>query len=123
MLTGHRLDLLALLLLCFGATRIHAKDRAPKAVNLQFSQQRGFYRGPFELTLDRTMALSAPASLIFYTDDGRDPRLPGGQVAAGARQYESALPVEPGRRIKARAATAHGSGLDWSALAEFSANP
>ncbi len=47
----------------------------------KYSQRGGSVEPGFELTL------SAGAGTIYYTVDGNDPRLPGGQVAPSARAY------------------------------------
>ncbi len=50
---------------------------------------------------------------IYFTTDGSDPREPGGEVAATAQEYASAVPLDESIRIKARARSNRG---DWSAL-------
>ncbi|PYJ02145.1 MAG: hypothetical protein DME25_16800 [Verrucomicrobia bacterium] len=96
------------------------------AVLLQQFCQAGLYpavAAPMARRVDRMLVLSAPTGLVFYTDDGRDPRQPGDQLAAGARKYERPVPAQAGRTIKARTAIGQGSSLQWSALAEFLADP
>jgi hypothetical protein len=71
--------------------------------------------------------LKAPAGVVVYfTEDGSDPRAPGGAIADQARPYEHPIPLAPGRRMAARAllpsASASpapaGVGAQWSPLVE-----
>src|SRR5262249_11018441 len=75
---------------------------------LQQLREAGLYPAidaPTLSVVDGTLALSVPVGIIFYTDNGTDPRELRGQVSAGAREYETPLAVPPGGKIKARAAT------------------
>jgi hypothetical protein len=49
---------------------------------------------------------------IFYTTDGSDPRLRGGDISPNAKEYKTPLPIEPGLNIKARVRSEYGL---WSA--------
>ncbi len=60
------------------------------------------------------VSLSAPAGMIYYTTDGSDPRLPGGDVAATAVQYEGPIAVTEDVQIRVRAK----DGSNWSAIGE-----
>ncbi len=96
------------------------------AILLQQFRQAGLYpeiEAPTARQVEHALAWSAPAGSIYYTLDGSDPRLPGGQLAASGRKYETPLLVPPGRKIKARAVTGQGASLQWSALAEVGAGP
>ncbi|MEX2381393.1 MAG: CotH kinase family protein [Opitutales bacterium] len=51
-----------------------------------------------------TVALEGPeGSTLYYTLDGSDPRLPGGEVAGFALPYSEPIAVEPGTKLIARA--------------------
>ena len=65
------------------------------------------------------LELSATEGTIRFTDDGSDPRLPGGVASPSARVFERALSVRPGQVIKARANRPGDGGAKWSALVEF----
>ena len=67
-------------------------------------------------TFDLTMAAEA-GTAIYYTLDGSDPRLPGGQPAPNAAVYGGGpIPLDASTIVKARAL----DGADWSALTEAS---
>jgi hypothetical protein len=72
-----------------------------------FSHPGGEVVSGFNLTM------SAPEGQIYYTTDGRDPRLPGGATVPGALLY--AGPVMIDRNVKFTARTL--SGGQWSGLA------
>ena len=54
--------------------------------------------------------LSVPAGEILYTLDGTDPRASGGAPAQAAQTYKSAVPLQPGAQLFARAR----AGARWS---------
>ncbi len=56
--------------------------------------------------------LSAPAGEIYYTLDGSDPRLSGGDIAPGARLYRDPLRLDSATTLRARVR----EGETWSAL-------
>ena len=58
---------------------------------------------------------------VYYTIDGTDPRLRGGDIAPGAKTFEEPITLDRSTRIKARTY----DGNNWSALNEavFSAGP
>lgn len=80
----------------------------PSVTAPSFNQHGGPVNAGFSLTL------SAPAGTIYYTTDGSDPRLWGGEVSASAREYNSALTVNETTQVKARVR----QGSAWSALNE-----
>ena len=82
----------------------------PNVVAPHFSQHGGFIGEDLNLTM------SAPAGTIYFTTDGTDPRLPGGNIATGAQTYEQPLSLSGDTRLKARV------WIDgtWSALNEAS---
>ena len=62
--------------------------------------------------------VSSAGATIYYTLDGSDPRLFGGEPSAGAQVYSGPLAVdEAGFAVVARARSAEG---EWSALSEIS---
>lgn len=65
----------------------------------QFSQPAGYYPEGV------TVALQSPHT-IYYTLDGRDPRAPGGNVAAGALRYLTPINITTNTRVFARARNA-----------------
>jgi hypothetical protein len=73
-----------------------------------FNRHGGDFSPGFMLTM------AAPDGQILYTDDGTDPRLPGGAVSATAQTYSGPIPLAGSVDIKARAQV----GAEWSALNE-----
>jgi len=65
--------------------------------------------GPFDLEL------SGSGDRIYYTDNGSDPRAPGGSVSSSAELYGGPINIAISTIIKARVWV---SGNEWSALAE-----
>ncbi|HYV27743.1 MAG TPA: CotH kinase family protein, partial [Candidatus Eisenbacteria bacterium] len=49
-----------------------------------------------------SLAIRAPAGKIYYTLDGTDPRLPGGEVSAKAQPYDAAIALKGSVKIFAR---------------------
>jgi hypothetical protein len=74
-----------------------------------------------EFTTPFQLELSVPAGSIYYTTDGRDPRLPGGAPSTEARLYTGPIPIDVTRSVAARTWRTNA----WSALmvAEFTAAP
>jgi hypothetical protein len=59
--------------------------------------------------------MTGPAgATIYYTLDGRDPRLPGGGVAGYAETYSGAVTLLENSRVFARARGTRIEGSDWS---------
>ncbi len=56
--------------------------------------------------------ITAPTGTVYYTDDGSDPRMTGGGLAASAREVTGPLAVDAGVDVSARALAAG----EWSAL-------
>lgn len=67
------------------------------------------FGGPF--ATGAQLALSGGGT-IYFTTDGTDPRLPGGEVAPGARTYVLPVTLTENTTVKARVR----SGTTWSAL-------
>ena len=62
-----------------------------------------------------TLSLHAPAGEIYYTEDGTDPRLPGGGISPKARPYKAPLSLEKSTRVFARAYQPN----NWSSPTRF----
>jgi len=89
--------------------QLKARGLYPSVEAPTFSQHGGTVEPGFALTM------TAPAGTIYYTLDGTDPRLPGGDVAPGALAYDgSPIPIGQNLTVKARAL----DGTEWSALNE-----
>ncbi|HXJ73580.1 MAG TPA: hypothetical protein VNM37_12025, partial [Candidatus Dormibacteraeota bacterium] len=77
---------------------------------------------PRAIKTEGVWTLTAPAGVVYCTEDGSDPRAPGGAIADQARRYERPIPLAPGRRIAARALLPSASGASaeaqWSPLVE-----
>ncbi|NQU25968.1 MAG: lamin tail domain-containing protein, partial [Candidatus Nealsonbacteria bacterium] len=76
-----------------------------------FSTFGGPVTAPFALTLGNPNGTGT----LYYTDDGTDPRLPGGAIAPTAKVYSSAVAINQSRLVKARV---RSSGGVWSAVTE-----
>ncbi|MBN1220208.1 MAG: lamin tail domain-containing protein [Anaerolineae bacterium] len=74
-----------------------------------FSQRSGSISAEFPLAL-----VADPPNTIYYTVDGSDPRLPGGDISRTAQQYRSPFTLSTNTVIKART---YRNGI-WSALNE-----
>ncbi len=72
----------------------------------------GFNQHGGQVTGDFPISLNADEGTIYYTTDGSDPRLPGGQVAATAVAFSAPFELAQAATIKAR--TLHDG--EWSAL-------
>jgi hypothetical protein len=90
--------------------QFRARGLYPSVVAPLFSHNGGEVSSHFELSM------SAPTGTIHYTTDGADPRLPGGSVSTGAREYSGTpLSFTQGvTTVKARML----DGGEWSALQE-----
>lgn len=62
------------------------------------------------ITAGLAVSLAAPAGTIYYSVDGTDPRLPGGNVSGAARSYTTPVVLTTNARIFARAR----NGTSWS---------
>jgi hypothetical protein len=80
----------------------------PDVVAPSLNQQGGAVNPGFTLTM------SAPTGTIFYTLDGTDPRLMGGNVSSKAIRYSAAISLNQNATVKVRVL----SGGNWSALNE-----
>jgi hypothetical protein len=70
-----------------------------------------WYGGKF--ITDTTITISAPTGNIYYTTDGSDPRLIGGNISASAKLYSgSPILISDTTTIKTRVK----SGTNWSAI-------
>jgi len=67
-----------------------------------------------EVHVGDALTIEAPGSVIYYTLDGSDPRLPGGGISGAAVPYTGPVVLESTSRVKARAL----SGSRWSAVNE-----
>ena len=75
----------------------------------------GSYRHGGYISPTDSFSISAAAGTIYYTLDGNDPRLPGGELnTAHAIAYSGAVSLTASTHVKARAQ----SGSAWSALNE-----
>lgn len=63
---------------------------------------------------NEALTLTAGDATVYYTVDGRDPRLPGGTINEGARSYDAPVVLDASCVVKARAF----DGAQWSALTE-----
>lgn len=73
-----------------------------------FNQHGGDFFPGFDLEM------SASRGTVYYTDDGSDPRLPGGALAPGAQIYSGPIAMAASAHVAARAR----DGAEWSALTE-----
>lgn len=71
-------------------------------IDSQFLAPPSFLQGEESLKAGRTIRLETAAGEIFFTLDGSDPRLPGGEVSARARPYREPFVLEPGTQLFAR---------------------
>ncbi len=90
--------------------RFRARGLFPLIDAAQFSHPSGTVAPDTELTL------SAAAGTVYYTLDGSDPRLRGGDIAPGALVASGPIPLSGTTTVTARA----HSGTAWSALSQGS---
>ncbi len=98
----------------FGATAgsFPNKNLWPATVPPTFSQFGGNVAASYPLVITTT----APAgSIIYYTTDGSDPRLPGGGVSPTAQIYSGAVTLTNLVTIRSRVKNSNG---EWSAITE-----
>jgi len=99
-------------------------DYFPKrtAVVLQQFREAGLFPqidAPRAAPATTGLALNAARGVIYFTQDGSDPRLPGGKVSPSAAKYLNALTRSSEPKIKARALAGPPESGEWSALAEY----
>lgn len=86
---------------------------------------RGLYprlSAPANERVGESLVLRATEGSVYYTVDGSDPRLPGGQLSPKAIRYAQPISLGPGQSVKARAAAGADNALEWSALVTFNIN-
>ena len=88
--------------------QLRRKDLYPDHVAPVFNQHGGDFDDGFALSM------TAPAGIVYYTDDGSDPRLPGGAISPSAQTYSAPFVLAGSVSIKARSRV----GTEWSALAD-----
>ena len=92
------------------------------AVVLRQFQRAGLYpmvAAPTFREQSGHLVLSAPAGIIYVTEDGSDPRLTGGAPSVQARAYHEPMAGSlAGNRWRARALVQENGHSQWSALAE-----
>jgi hypothetical protein len=75
----------------------------------------GSYQHGGHISSGDLFSIQAPAGAIYYTLDGSDPRVPGGNINTGhANTYSTAIRLTQSAHVKARVL----SGSTWSALNE-----
>ncbi len=88
--------------------QLRSKNLFPNLAAPSFSQHGGNIQKGYPLSM------SAPAGTIYYTLNGADPRLIGGERSPSALVYGSPVPLTESVTVKARAL----DGATWSALNE-----
>jgi hypothetical protein len=88
--------------------QLKARGLYPSVAAPSFSQFGGIVPQGYGLMI------SGAANSIYYTDDGTDPRLPGGAIAPTAKLYTGPVVLMDDRYIRARVL----SGTTWSAVNE-----
>jgi hypothetical protein len=89
--------------------QLRADGFYPNVAPPAFNQHGGNIPRGFNLTMSATSGTT-----IYFTRDGTDPRLTGGDVASGAQPYNSPMALNESLHVKSRAL----SGGVWSALNE-----
>ncbi len=79
-------------------------------VDSQFVRQPVFSQDGGSISAGFALGMSAPAGSIYYTLDGSDPRLSGGNVSPAALTYAGAVVLNDNSRVFARAR----NGTAWS---------
>src|SRR6185503_18799648 len=98
------------------------RDYFPKrtAVVLKQFQQAGLYptvAAPLARLENGRVTLSASVGVIYFTEDGSDPRLPGGKPSPRARRYQEPL-AQATSHWRARVVAEERGTPRWSALVE-----
>ena len=88
--------------------QLRSRDLYPNVTAPAFNQHGGLIQAGFSLQV------SAPSGLIYFTADGSDPRLRGGNVSPTAVRYTSPLTLNETTAVKSRVR----NGTTWSALNE-----
>src|ERR1041385_8394826 len=78
-----------------------------------YSKYGGNIDNGFSLTMTNPNAVGG---VIYYTLDGTDPRLYGGEVAPAALTYGGAIPLNASTTVNARIRYQTGSSIVWSAM-------
>jgi len=81
-----------------------------------FSQHGGVITPGQLLVMTTTLANTGQTSTVWFTLDGSDPRVPGGQLAPTALKYQQPLPLHAPVTVKARAVNDFTG--EWSPLTE-----
>ena len=92
--------------------QLRADGLFPSVAAPAFSKNGGSVASGFQLSITRP----GGAGTIYYTLDGKDPRLPTGAVSSSAVRYTGAITLTQSRTVRARIL----SGATWSALKEAS---
>jgi hypothetical protein len=95
--------------------QLRAKGLFPSLAAPSLSQRGGSFEPGFELTLAHTNTAGA----IYFTLDGSDPRLSGGDIAPGAQSYSDPIVLNAATQVRARVK----NGATWSAIAEATFYP
>ncbi len=90
-------------------SRFRSDNLYPSVTAPSFNQHGGYVLPGFELNI------SAPQGRVYYTNDGTDPRIPGGSISPSAILYDNS-PLALSERSVVRARVR--SGNTWSALNE-----
>ncbi len=93
------------------ANSLYPTIQAPK-----YNQNGGVVSSGFSLTISNPNA----SGTIYFTTDGSDPRLPGGNLAPTASIYQNPLPITATTRVQARVLSTTGQ---WSAILDFTFTP
>jgi hypothetical protein len=91
------------------------------AVALQQFRDAGLYPkidAPVAKLTGEELVLSASNGIIYFTDDGTDPHLPGNLLSQSAIKFSSPIRRVSGKTIKARALAGSSESGEWSALTE-----
>ncbi|MEM7385338.1 MAG: lamin tail domain-containing protein, partial [Verrucomicrobiota bacterium] len=80
-----------------------------------FNQHGGRVEAGFQVRLTSDIVSIFNPGKIYYTLDGTDPRLTGGEVSASAEEYQSPLALTESAHFTVRVRTSGGA---WSALTE-----
>ena len=86
----------------------------PETIAPVFNQHGGSVPEDFQLTMEAGTLFNPQGGTFYYTTDGSDPRLPGGEVSPKAIPYEDGVVL--GQSVRIRARTFDDSA--WSALNE-----
>jgi hypothetical protein len=82
-------------------------------IDSQFSVPPTFSASSRQISPGFQLTLTAPQGTIYYTTDGRDPRLRGGGITPGATTYSGPITLNANARVVARSRV---SASDWSSV-------